>query len=50
MPIIKTKINNKSADFIANAAAMQAQVEDLNNTLAGVRQGGGEKACARLIA
>jgi 3-methylcrotonyl-CoA carboxylase beta subunit len=50
MPIIKTKINNKSADFIANAAAMQAQVEDLNNTLAGIRQGGGEKACARHMA
>jgi 3-methylcrotonyl-CoA carboxylase beta subunit len=50
MPIIKTKINSKSADFIANAEAMQTQVDDLNSTLATIRQGGGEKACARHVA
>ena len=47
MSIIKSKISNKSADFTANAAAMQTKVDDLNNTLAAIRQGGGEKACAR---
>jgi hypothetical protein len=30
MPALETKLNARSADFQANAAAMQAQVDDLN--------------------
>ena len=47
MATIKSKINPNSADFAANAAAMQAQVDDLHGTLDRVRQGGGSKACER---
>jgi 3-methylcrotonyl-CoA carboxylase beta subunit len=47
MATIKSKINPNSADFAANAAAMQAQVNDLHGTLDRVRQGGGSKACER---
>ena len=47
METIKSKINPNSADFAANAAAMQAQVDDLHGTLDRVRQGGGSKACER---
>lgn len=47
MATIKSKINPNSADFAANAAAMQAQVDDLHRALDRVRQGGGSKACER---
>jgi len=47
MATIKSKINPNSADFAANAAAMQAQVDDLHGTLDRVRQGCGSKACER---
>ncbi|UTA47558.1 methylcrotonoyl-CoA carboxylase [Simiduia sp. 21SJ11W-1] len=47
MPIIKSAINPRAEDFLANAEHLQAQVEDLNNTLAEIHQGGGEKAQAR---
>ena len=47
MPIIKSKINRNSADFLVNADAMQAQVEDLKSTLNTIHQGGGKKACER---
>lgn len=47
MATIKSKINPNSADFAANAAAMQAQVDDLHGILDRVRQGGGSKACER---
>jgi 3-methylcrotonyl-CoA carboxylase beta subunit len=47
MATIKSKINPNSADFAANAAAMQAQVNDLHRALDRVRQGGGSKACER---
>jgi len=49
MTIIKTKINAKSADFSANAAAMKAKVDDLKSTLGAINQGGGLKARERHI-
>ena len=47
MTIIKSKINRNSTDFVVNAEAMQAQVEDLKSTLNKIHKGGGEKACER---
>ena len=49
MAAIKTKINPNSAEFSANAAAMQAQVDDLQATLDKIREGGGSKACERHV-
>ena len=49
MAIIKTKINTKSADFSANAEAMEAKVDDLKSTLVTINQGGGAKARERHI-
>ena len=49
MSKINSKINPKSADFVSNAASMQAQVNDLNATIAKIRQGGGAKACDRHV-
>jgi len=49
MTTIKSKINSKSTDFVANAVAMQAQVDDLKATLTKISQGGGSKACERHI-
>ena len=43
MSTIETKVNNRSEEFLANAAQMQGLVEDLEETVAGVRKGGGEK-------
>ncbi len=47
MGILKTRINTRSEDFSANAAHMQAQVDDLKAKLQTIKQGGGEKACER---
>jgi 3-methylcrotonyl-CoA carboxylase beta subunit len=47
MPVIESKINPRSADYTANASAMQAQVDDLHAQLAKVAQGGGEAARAK---
>jgi len=43
MSTIKTKVNNRSEEFLANAARMQGLVEELEETVAVVRKGGGEK-------
>ena len=43
MNTIETKVNNRSEEFLANAAHMQGLVEDLEETVAAVRKGGGEK-------
>jgi 3-methylcrotonyl-CoA carboxylase beta subunit len=43
MSTIETKVNNRSEEFLVNAAQMQGLVEDLEETVAGVRKGGGEK-------
>ncbi|MFT5572608.1 MAG: 3-methylcrotonyl-CoA carboxylase beta subunit [Cryomorphaceae bacterium] len=47
MPIIKSNVNPKSADFIDNAEHMQAQVDDLNSLIDTIKQGGGTERQAR---
>ena len=44
MTVVKTNINSRSAEFQANAEHMQAQVDDLYQLVAKIKQGGGEKA------
>ena len=44
MPALESKLNARSADFLANAEAMRALVEDLRQRVAQVEQGGGESA------
>ncbi|HNG82377.1 MAG TPA: carboxyl transferase domain-containing protein, partial [Burkholderiaceae bacterium] len=44
MSVLATKLNPRSADAQANAAAMRALVEDLNAKLAKIAEGGGEAA------
>ena len=50
MPHIDSKINSRSDDFKANAAAMQAVVDDLRAKVAAIAQGGGEAASAKHVA
>ena len=50
MPQIDTKLNPRSEDFKANAAAMQTLVDDLRAKVAQVAKGGGEAACAKHVA
>ena len=47
MPVLETKLNARSADFRANAAAMQALLQDLNAKVAQVELGGGKAARAK---
>ena len=47
MPVLETKLNARSADFVANAAAMRALVEDLNAKVDKAALGGGDVARAR---
>ena len=47
MPILETRLNARSADFQANALAMQALVTDLNQQLAQAALGGGDAARAK---
>jgi 3-methylcrotonyl-CoA carboxylase beta subunit len=42
MPVLESKLNARSAEFQANAAAMRAQVEDLQVQVAKAALGGGE--------
>ncbi len=49
MAILQSKINTRSAEFDANAAHMQAQVDDLNAKVAQIKLGGGEQSCARHV-
>ncbi|ODU96062.1 MAG: methylcrotonoyl-CoA carboxylase [Thiomonas sp. SCN 64-16] len=42
MPILDTRLNPRSAEFTANAAALQALVDDLRARQARVAEGGGE--------
>ena len=44
MSVIETKLNARSADFQANAAAMQALVDDLQAQVQKVGAGGGDAA------
>ena len=50
MPALETKLNARSADFQANAAAMRALVDDLQTQVAKVAAGGGDTARAKHIA
>ncbi|MDO9402468.1 MAG: carboxyl transferase domain-containing protein [Polaromonas sp.] len=50
MSVLETKLNARSADFQANAAAMQAVVDDLRVQVAKAAAGGGEAARAKHIA
>ena len=50
MPIISSKLNARSAESQANAAAMKALVDDLNAKLAKIAEGGGEAARAKHLA
>ncbi|WP_342618913.1 carboxyl transferase domain-containing protein [Rhodoferax sp. GW822-FHT02A01] len=47
MPVLESKLNPRSADFQANAAAMRALVEDLNRQIDKAAMGGGEAARAK---
>ncbi len=47
MAVLHSKLNPRSDDFRANAAAMAALVEDLNQQLAKVAEGGGAEARAK---
>jgi 3-methylcrotonyl-CoA carboxylase beta subunit len=47
MPVLETKLNARSVDFVANAAAMRALVDDLNAKVNQAALGGGEVARAK---
>ncbi len=49
MSVLETKLNARSADFQANASAMQVQVDDLHVQLAKVALGGNEATRARHV-
>lgn len=44
MPILETKLNNRSPEFIANVQLMQSLVDDLRGKISRIAQGGGEAA------
>ncbi|KAB7633911.1 phosphonate metabolism protein/1,5-bisphosphokinase (PRPP-forming) PhnN [Verminephrobacter sp. Larva24] len=50
MTILDTRLNIRSADFLANAAAMRTLVDGLRAQLDKVAQGGGEAARAKHVA
>jgi 3-methylcrotonyl-CoA carboxylase beta subunit len=47
MPVLESKLNARSADFVTNAAAMRALVDDLNAKVNQAALGGGDVARAR---
>ena len=49
MSIINSKISTNSAEFVANAEAMQVKVDNLKTTLAHIFKGGGIKSCERHV-
>ncbi len=49
MALLPSKVDTGSDEFTENAGVMQSLVNDLNTTLAGVHDGGGDKARARHI-
>ncbi|MEP5567412.1 MAG: carboxyl transferase domain-containing protein [Halioglobus sp.] len=49
MPLIKSKVNTRTEDFADNSVHMQGLVNDLREKLEAVKQGGGEKSCARHV-
>ncbi|MFK8020506.1 MAG: carboxyl transferase domain-containing protein [Pseudomonadales bacterium] len=42
-PVFKSKLNTRSAEFLANSETMQALVSDLNEKMQNITKGGGEK-------
>ena len=50
MPVLQTQLNSRSASFMANAAVLQAAVDDLNAQVAAIAVGGGEAARAKHVA
>jgi 3-methylcrotonyl-CoA carboxylase beta subunit len=50
MSVLETKLNARSADFQANAAALREQVQDLTAQVARVAAGGGDVARAKHVA
>ena len=50
MSVLQTKLNARTADFQANAAAMQALVDDLAEKVAKSAAGGGTAARAKHVA
>ena len=44
MPVLESKLNPRSADYLANAAAMQALVDDLRSHCEKLALGGSEDA------
>jgi 3-methylcrotonyl-CoA carboxylase beta subunit len=47
MPVLETHLNARSADFLANAAAMRTVVDDLRARIAQAQLGGGDAARAK---
>ncbi|MEY8264145.1 MAG: carboxyl transferase domain-containing protein, partial [Bermanella sp.] len=47
MPVIHSKLNIHSAEFKENQANLQTQVDDLQDLIATIELGGGEKSQAR---
>ena len=47
MSVLQSQLNPRSADFLANAAAMRTLVDDLRLNLEKVALGGGEAARAK---
>ncbi|MFN6972710.1 MAG: carboxyl transferase domain-containing protein, partial [Rheinheimera sp.] len=47
MTRLSSKVNPRSAEFLQNAAAMQAVVDDLNAKVQQIKLGGGEALIAR---
>jgi 3-methylcrotonyl-CoA carboxylase beta subunit len=50
MPVIESKLNSRSPEFVANADAMQALVDDLRAHCERIALGGGEEARAKHVA
>ena len=50
MSVIRTRLDSRSADFLANAAAMRAQVADLRSVVEKLAAGGGDDARAKHVA
>ena len=50
MPVIESKLNPRSPEFMANTAAMQALVDDLRPHCERIALGGGEEARAKHVA
>ena len=49
MPVLESKLNARSAEFQANAAAMRAQVEDLQERIVKAALGGGDVPRAKHV-